>query len=75
MLGSKRNIEKQVGKEVQFLSYPIGGFSEEVKKLVRESGYRGACTTNRGYDRLNKDVYELKRVRFNNKDNKYYYVF
>jgi hypothetical protein len=36
--------------------------------MVRNAGYKAACSTNRGYDRLNRDVYELKRIRFSNKD-------
>ncbi|MDP2830799.1 MAG: hypothetical protein Q8O02_00950, partial [Candidatus Omnitrophota bacterium] len=51
-----------------YFCYPIGGFNEIVKKLVKEASYKGACTTNRGADRFNRDVYELKRVKMTNFD-------
>lgn len=69
MEGSKRILEKQLGHRVNFLAYPTGGFSEQMKEAVRKAGYQAACTTNRGYNRLNQDVYELKRIRFGDEDN------
>ena len=65
---SKKFLEKKLGHPIEYISYPSGGFSEEIKRMVKEAGYQGACTTNRGYHRFNEDVYELKRVRFSNKD-------
>jgi len=68
--GSKRILEKRLGHRVNFFAYPTGGFSEQIKGIVKEAGgYRAACTTNRGYSRLNKDLYELKRLRFGDEDN------
>ncbi len=66
---SKRVIEKVLGGEVKYFAYPVGGFTDPVLKMAQEAGYAGACTTNRGFNRLNKDVYALKRIRFSNKDN------
>lgn len=65
---SKIDLENRLGIKVDFISYPIGGFDENIKGLVKKSGYQAALTTNRGYDKLAKDLYELKRVRLNNKD-------
>ena len=66
--GSKRTIENNFNKQVDYFSYPAGGFSEEIKEILKDVGYKGACTTNRGYNRYNEDVYELKRIRFSEKD-------
>ncbi|MFH1553201.1 MAG: polysaccharide deacetylase family protein [Candidatus Omnitrophota bacterium] len=66
--GSKKDIEMETGKKVRYLCYPIGGFNEKVKSAVKRAGYKGACTTNRGFDRLNRDVYELNRVKVTNSD-------
>jgi len=66
---SKNVLDNGLNQKNLYLSYPSGGFNEDIKKMARESGYKGACTTNRGYDRFNKDVYELKRIRLSNKDN------
>jgi peptidoglycan/xylan/chitin deacetylase (PgdA/CDA1 family) len=65
---SKRAIELSLGKPAYYLAYPVGGFSEDVKKIVREAGYRLAFTTNRGFDRFNRDLFELKRIHPKNGD-------
>jgi len=66
--GSKRDIEQNTNKEVNFFCYPIGGFNDKIKDIVKVSGYKAACTTNRGRDRYNRDVYELNRVKITNSD-------
>ena len=65
---SKKDLEESLGIPIKYFAYPIGGFSDEIKEIVRQAGYEGACATNRGYDRFNKDVFELKRIRPNNND-------
>jgi len=66
---SKRVLEKELGTTVDYLAYPVGGFTEEVKALVKAAGYKAAFTTNRGQDRFNRDLYAINRVRFSNADN------
>jgi len=66
--GSKKAIERETGAPAEFFCYPGGGFNARVKEIVKEAGYKGACTTNRGADKFNKDVYELKRVKVTNCD-------
>ena len=68
--GSKETIEKKMGLTVKYFAYPSGGFSEPIKDMLKKSGYEGACTTNRGPIRFGKDVYQLKRVRFSESDDK-----
>lgn len=65
---SKRILEQRLGRSINYFAYPIGGFSDTIKSMVRNAGYIGAAATNRGYDKLNKDVYEMNRVRFGDKD-------
>ncbi len=65
---SKRIIEQQLRHRVDFFAYPHGGFNENIKKKVRQAGYLAAGTTNRGFDRFNKDLYEIKRFRLNDSD-------
>jgi peptidoglycan/xylan/chitin deacetylase (PgdA/CDA1 family) len=69
--GSKKVIEDHLGHSIDYFAYPSGGFSEDVKRLVKEAGYKAAVTTNRGKDKFNMDLYELKRIHMNNTDNKY----
>lgn len=66
--GPKKDIESRTGKEAKYFCYPTGGFNKQVKLAVKEAGYKGACTTNRGVDRFNHDVYELTRVKVTNSD-------
>jgi len=67
--GCKDIIEKHIKAPVDYFCYPIGGFAEETKIFIRKAGYKGACTTNRGFDRFNRsDVYELNRVKVTNSD-------
>ncbi len=66
--GSKKAIEQEIGAPADYFCYPIGGFNERVKEIVKEAGYKGACTTNRGTNRFNRDIYELKRVKMTNFD-------
>ncbi len=67
--GSKAMIEKQAGVPAEYFCYPTGGFTPEIKAMVQKAGYKGACTTNRGYDLLNRtDFYEMDRVSVRNTD-------
>ncbi len=66
--GSKKAIEQKIGMPVDYFCYPLGGFDERAKELVAQAGYKGACTTNRGFARFNSDVYELKRIKVTNSD-------
>ena len=69
--GSKKIIEAHLGHSINYFAYPTGGFTEDVKNLVKEAGYKAAVTTNRGKDRFNQDLYELKRIHMSNTDDEY----
>lgn len=66
--GSKKMIEEKIGSNAGYFCYPSGGFNDMVKAMVKSAGYKGACTTNRGFVDFNRDVYELKRVKVTNSD-------
>ncbi len=65
---SRRMLEEALDAPVEFIAYPVGGFSNDVKEIVRAAGYRAACATNRGHDRTGKDLYEIKRIRVKDTD-------
>ncbi len=69
--GSKRIIEQNLGHPINYMVYPAGGFTEEIKDIARESGFMAAATTNRGKDRFNQDLFELKRIRMNDGDDRF----
>jgi peptidoglycan/xylan/chitin deacetylase (PgdA/CDA1 family) len=66
--GSKKDIQENTQKSADYFCYPIGGFNDKIKNAVIKAGYKGACTTNRGRDRYNNDVFELNRVKVTNSD-------
>ncbi|MBF0386531.1 MAG: polysaccharide deacetylase family protein [Candidatus Omnitrophica bacterium] len=68
IVDSKRELERQLGRNVDYLAFPTGGFSDEMKLIARQAGYKAAFTTNRGRDRLNWDLYEIKRIRIKDAD-------
>ncbi|HOW34969.1 MAG TPA: polysaccharide deacetylase family protein [Candidatus Omnitrophota bacterium] len=68
IIESKKLMEQKLGHAVDYIAYPSGGFSEEIKNIVRDAGYKAACTTNRGLHVLNDDLYAIKRIRFTNKE-------
>lgn len=61
--GSKEILEERLGKEVSLFSYPVGGFTEEIKKMVEEAGYKAAVTTNRGERKAPRDRFALSRIK------------
>lgn len=69
--GSKTIIEEKLGKPVQYFCYPVGGFTQEIKELVKNVGYKAAVTTNRGFAKNNSDLYELKRIRIKDSDSEF----
>ena len=69
--GSKKIIEDHLGRSIDYFCYPTGGFTEEIKRLVKEAGYKAAVTTNRGKGKFNTDLYELKRIHMNSTDDQY----
>lgn len=68
LVESKRCIEAQVGHPVRFMSYPVGGFTPQVQGLLRQVGYRAACTTNRAATINGIDRFALRRVKMTERD-------
>jgi peptidoglycan/xylan/chitin deacetylase (PgdA/CDA1 family) len=67
LLGSKRAIEARLGRPVQYLSYPVGGFTPQAQAAARAAGYRAACTTNRACSRA-LDRYAIRRIKMTERD-------
>jgi len=59
---SKQIIEKELGKEVRFFSYPYGKYDEEAKRVAKEAGYLAAFSVKQGMVKPQDDFFELKRV-------------
>ena len=67
LIGSKKTIKNIICSDVDFFSYPIGGFDERCIKAVKEAGYFCALTTNRGFsEEIN--MFALRRIKINDRD-------
>ena len=62
LTNSKRAIEWHLQKNVSFIAYPCGSYNDEVQKLVRQAGYRGAFTVHYGMIHPGDNMYALDRV-------------
>ncbi len=65
---SKRVIETHLGHPIEWLSYPIGGYTPQAQAAARQLGYRGACTTNRADRRRQVDRFALRRIKMTERD-------
>ena len=66
---SKKKLERLLNQKVEFFAYPRGKrnhFNEQIKALVKESGYRAALTTENGEIDNKSDLFELKRIGIRN---------
>lgn len=59
---SKEIIEKELKKKADFLCYPYGHSDAKTEKVLKETGYRGALTTERGLIKQGDNPYQLKRI-------------
>lgn len=63
---SRRMLERELGGEVQVISYPVGGsdaYDERVVAAVREAGYRMACSYRAGADPVTRATrYGMRRL-------------
>jgi len=62
---SKRVLEEKIQKPVKYFAYPSGteaDFNEDIKNIVRDSGYTCALTFMGGYNDQNSDIFALGRM-------------
>ena len=62
LVGSKEELEKDLGIEIVNFCYPAGQYDDEVVKAVEAAGYRGATTVNPGLAEKSMP-FELNRIR------------
>jgi peptidoglycan/xylan/chitin deacetylase (PgdA/CDA1 family) len=70
---SKEKLEEIAGKEIDFFAYPIGGYTEEAQRVLKEAGFLAAFTTNggEGPSWRNDDIFALRRVKVTDRDNRF----
>lgn len=65
--GSKRQLEEDLGIEIDNFCYPAGMYDDEVVRAVEAAGYRGATTVNPGLGKRDMP-FELNRIRIDRGD-------
>jgi peptidoglycan/xylan/chitin deacetylase (PgdA/CDA1 family) len=63
IFGSKKELEKRLGRSVNMFSYPEGFLNDYIRELVIAAGYKLAVATKTGSCRSYKDIFALKRIR------------
>ena len=58
---SKRQLEKNTGKKVQFLAYPYGDYDDKLVEQVAKAGYAAALTCDFGLVKKGSDPLRMKR--------------
>ena len=58
-----------MGEDIQHFAYPHGEFSESVRNIVEESGFKTACSTDSGFNTAVTDPFVLRRIEVQGTDN------
>jgi peptidoglycan/xylan/chitin deacetylase (PgdA/CDA1 family) len=61
IFSSKKKLEDRFGQAIEHFAYPFGDYDDAVVELVREAGFKTACTMDRGVNDRTTDPLRLKR--------------
>lgn len=64
LLGSKNRIEEELSVECNYFCYPNGNYNKLAIKLLKDSGYKAAFSTDAGLCSIKDNVMTLKRFNF-----------
>ena len=64
---SKRILEKEAGKKVQFIAYPYGDYDDRVAEAAGKAGYTAALTCDFGRVKKGSDPLRMKRFVIDDK--------
>jgi peptidoglycan/xylan/chitin deacetylase (PgdA/CDA1 family) len=62
IMQSKTQLETLTGRAVSSFAYPFGNQGAETARLVRDAGFRAACTTEAAAVRAGADPFQLPRM-------------
>lgn len=60
ILSSKNILESSGIQSISSFAYPYGAFNEQIKSIVKDSGYKLARTVDAGYNLKTSDIFALK---------------
>lgn len=61
IVSGKKKLEDRFGQAIDHFAYPFGDYDDAVVDLVREAGFRTACTMDRGINDRGTDPFRLRR--------------
>ena len=62
LVESKKKIEDEMGRPVDFIAYPTGTYNLHIAQLVKDAGYKAAFTIKYGNVDKASNIYALERV-------------
>jgi peptidoglycan/xylan/chitin deacetylase (PgdA/CDA1 family) len=62
LVESKAALQRLLGRQVDYLAYPFGHLDERVTAAARSAGYRGALSTQPGFNRRDVDRFRIRRI-------------
>ena len=66
---AKKTMEKELGKEVNVISYPFGASSKKVQGIAQELGYTMGVSVVPGYNHKDQRLMALRRINISPQDN------
>ena len=66
---SRQVLEKHLNKPVDHFAYPYGLFNDDVIDVIKKAGYKTACSTRSGFNRLEIEPFLLRRIEVYGSDN------
>jgi len=61
ILSCKKKLEDRFGQPFEHFAYPFGDYDDVVVEMVREAGFKTACTMDRGVNDRKTDPFRLRR--------------
>lgn len=62
LAGSRHELGRMTGQEVEYLAYPYGHCDERVVAATRAAGYRAAFSVRPGFNRQGEDLFRIRRL-------------
>lgn len=59
---SKQQIEENLGHACDHFAYPYGLFNDKTCEIVKQSGFKLACSTRSGFNNQERDPFTLHRI-------------
>ncbi len=60
--GSRKYLEDKTGTPIENFTYPYGDYNEVIIDIVKNHGYKTACSTLPGFNTEKDNIFELRRL-------------